>query len=144
MLRYFTFVFVFACFRSSVSSHVDIVSSCVSISFRASFGLLWVVCRFIPDERSRCVRCSCSPVFVDVRSSLISVNSGLVNVYLQSVCQLRYTFISNFGRNAVSNSGSRFVGSSGCKYVVNSGSKFVAKSGSKFVANSGCVRTLFW
>ena len=72
----------------------------------------------------------------------ISVKLCLVNVYLQSFCQLRYKFASNFGRKAVSKSGYKFAVNSGSKYVVNSGYNFAVNSGSKFVANSGLRRNI--
>ena len=93
--------------------------------------------------RFRCLSDLCvrpSLVMFDLLS--ISVNLGLVNVYLQSVRQLRYKFALNFGRKAVSKSGSKFVVNSGSKYVVNSAYNFFANSGSKFVANSGLRRNI--
>ena len=93
--------------------------------------------------RFRCPSDSCvlpSLSMFDLLS--ISVNLGLVKVYLQSVCQLRYKFASNFGRKAISKSGYKFVVNSGSEYVVNSGYNFAVNSGSKFVANSGLRRNV--
>ena len=123
------FGFVFACFRSSFGSHVDNIS----ISGSLSVGLRSVSCWSsisLFTMRFRCPFDSCvlpSLSIFDIIS--ISVNLGLVNVYLQSFCQLRYKFASNFGRKAVSKSGSKFVVNSGCNFAVTSGSKFVANSG---------------
>ena len=93
--------------------------------------------------RFRCPSDSCVLPSLSIFDLLsISVNLGLVNFYLQSVCLLRYEFASNFGRKDISKSGSKFVVNSGSKYVANSGYNFAVNSGSKFVANSGLRRNI--